>query len=71
MKILIISQYYPPETGACANRISGFARHLVRMGHEVTVITGLPNYPVRKLYLGFRVRWCQKDQDGGVKPWRS
>ncbi|MDD5218845.1 MAG: glycosyltransferase family 4 protein, partial [Candidatus Omnitrophica bacterium] len=53
------------------NRISGFARHLVRMGHEVTVITGLPNYPVRKLYPGFRVRWCQIDQDGGVKLWRT
>jgi glycosyltransferase involved in cell wall biosynthesis len=66
MKVLILSQYYPPETGACAHRISGFARYLAAHGHAVTVITGLPHYPHRALYPGYRVAWCQPDADGDV-----
>jgi glycosyltransferase involved in cell wall biosynthesis len=42
MKILYVSQYYPPETGAPAARVSELARHWVRAGHEVTVLTGFP-----------------------------
>ncbi|MCL0028535.1 glycosyltransferase family 4 protein [Dehalococcoidia bacterium] len=42
MKILYISQYYPPETGAPAARVSEMARHWVRAGHRVTVLTGFP-----------------------------
>ncbi len=45
MKILNISQYFPPEMGAPAARVSELARHWVRMGHEVTVLTGFPNHP--------------------------
>lgn len=71
MKILILSQYYPPETGACSNRISGFARHLANRGHEVTVVTGFPNYPYSKLYPGYARRWCSGDFDGRVKLLRT
>lgn len=45
MKILFITQFFPPETGAAASRISGLARNLKLAGHEVTVLTGFPNYP--------------------------
>lgn len=44
-RILFVSQYYPPEPGAAARRISDIAAHLARFGHEVTVLTNLPNYP--------------------------
>ncbi len=71
MKILILSQYYPPETGACSNRISGFARYLAAHGHEVTVVTGFPNYPYHKLYAGYRRQWYSSDTDGRVKLMRT
>ena len=71
MKVLILSQYYPPETGACSNRISGFARHLADHGHPVTAITGFPNYPYSKLYPGYARRWCVADSDGRVKLFRT
>lgn len=41
MKILVVCQYYHPEPF----RISDICETLVQRGHEVTVLTGLPNYP--------------------------
>jgi glycosyltransferase involved in cell wall biosynthesis len=49
MKILVICQYYFPEPF----RISDICEGLVQRGHEVTVITGLPNYPMGKIYKGY------------------
>lgn len=45
MKILYISQYFPPEMGAPAARASELARHWSQAGHEVSVLTGFPNHP--------------------------
>ncbi|MEO5989215.1 MAG: sugar transferase [Candidatus Eisenbacteria bacterium] len=45
MRVLFVSQYFPPETGAAPARALHFARALVRAGHEVRVLTGLPNHP--------------------------
>ncbi len=45
MKILYLSQYFPPEMGAPAARVSELARHWVQEGHDVTVLTGFPNHP--------------------------
>jgi hypothetical protein len=45
VKILYISQYFPPEMGAPAARASELAMHWARKGHEVSVLTGFPNHP--------------------------
>lgn len=45
MKILYISQYFPPEMGAPAARASELACHWAQAGHEVSVLTGFPNHP--------------------------
>jgi colanic acid biosynthesis glycosyl transferase WcaI len=45
VKILYISQYFPPEIAAPAVRVSELSRHWVAGGHEVTVLTGFPNHP--------------------------
>lgn len=45
MKILYLSQYFPPEMGAPAARADELSRHWARMGHDVTVLTGFPNHP--------------------------
>ena len=45
MKILYVSQYFPPEMGAPAARVAELSRHWVTSGHEVTVLTGFPNHP--------------------------
>lgn len=53
MKILIVSQYYYPEQF----QINEIAPELVRRGHEVTVVCGLPNYPKGKIFEGYENRF--------------
>ncbi|MFZ3341233.1 MAG: glycosyltransferase family 4 protein [Terriglobales bacterium] len=45
VKILYVSQYFPPEMGAPAARADELSRHWARMGHKVTILTGFPNHP--------------------------
>ena len=49
MKILIISQYFFPETF----KVNDIAFDFVKRGHEVTVLTGKPNYPNGNFYEGY------------------
>lgn len=52
MKILIVSQYYFPEQF----QINEIAPELVRRGHEVTVVCGMPNYPQGDIFKGYENR---------------
>lgn len=53
MKIGILSQWFDPETGPAS--LSGtYAREMDKLGHEIKVLTGFPNYPTGKIYPGFR-----------------
>ena len=55
MRILLLTQYFPPEFGAAAARNSEHARHWAAAGHEVEICTGFPNYPdgvIREEYRG-------------------
>jgi glycosyltransferase involved in cell wall biosynthesis len=59
MKILVVSQYFWPENF----RINDLSYELVRRGHQVTVLTGLPNYPSGKIQKGFSCwRWSEKHE---------
>ena len=63
MRILILSQWFDPEP---TFKGMVFARELVRLGHDVEVLTGFPNYPGGKLYPGYRVRFLQREVVDGV-----
>jgi glycosyltransferase involved in cell wall biosynthesis len=45
MRILYISQYFPPEMGAPAARVHELSREWVRLGHDVTVLTAFAHHP--------------------------
>lgn len=71
MKVLILTQYYPPETGAPQNRLSDLAVRLKAMGDEVVVLTALPNYPHQKIYEGYRNKCKVKEVIDGIVVHRS
>ena len=54
MKILILTQYFTPETGAPQNRLLSLAKFLDSRGHELEVVTAMPNYPKMKVFEGYR-----------------
>ena len=59
MKILYVSQYFPPEMGAPAARAAELSAHWARMGHAVTVLTGFPNHPTGVIPPEWRSRFSQ------------
>src|SRR5438128_10447110 len=50
MKFLLLTQYFVPEIGASQSRLSALARELMRLGHDVEVVTALANYPKGKIF---------------------
>lgn len=57
MKILYVSQYFPPEMGAPAARAAELSRHWAASGHQVTVLTGFPNHPTGVVAPEYRARF--------------
>jgi lipopolysaccharide/colanic/teichoic acid biosynthesis glycosyltransferase/glycosyltransferase involved in cell wall biosynthesis len=65
MRVLFVTQYFPPETGAAPARALHLARALLRAGHEVRVVTGLPNHPAGEIRAEYRgVRRVSEVVDG-------
>jgi glycosyltransferase involved in cell wall biosynthesis len=67
MRILFITDNFPPETNAPATRTFEHARRWVRAGAAVTVITTAPNFPTGKVFPGYRNRLFQRESMEGVK----
>lgn len=63
MKILVITQYFYPENF----RVNTLCKELVQRGHEVTVLTGYPQYPYGKIYEGYGFCKPYEDEWHGVK----
>lgn len=65
MRLLIATQYYPPEMGAPQARLSELATRLRDKGHTVSVLTAMPNYPTGKVFKGYRHKlWMQEEING-------
>ena len=71
MHVVILTQYYPPETGAPQNRLHALSKSLKSRGHQVTVLTGMPNYPEMKIQAGYRSKILSKEEIDGVRICRS
>ncbi len=71
MKLIILTQYYPPEHGAPQNRLHDLAKRFVAAGHSVTVMTALPNYPKGKIFREYRGLLFDREEIDGVKVLRS
>jgi glycosyltransferase involved in cell wall biosynthesis len=71
MRILFLTQYFPPETGAPSNRLSDLADRLANLGHHVTVLTALPNYPQGVIFKGYRGRLMMAEKRNSIQVIRS
>lgn len=64
MKIVYISQHFPPEIGAAQGRTFDMSKNLVKLGHDVSVLTTFPND--KKIN-----KWFQKESIEGISVFRS
>ena len=71
MRILFVSQYFPPEMGAPAARTFELARHWVAAGAEVTVVTAVPNHPNGIVPERYRGRRLVEERVDGIRVLRT
>lgn len=65
MRLLIISQHYPPENSGNASRVSDMAEKLVAAGAEVTVLCPHPTFPTGTFRRSWK--WTNSDVRSGVR----
>ena len=71
MKLLILTQYYPPEIGAPQNRLHELAVRLKASGIDVEVLTAMPNYPKMEIMEAYRKGAIREEIIDGVNVKRS
>jgi glycosyltransferase involved in cell wall biosynthesis len=64
MRIQFVSNYFPPEVNAPATRLDEHARQWVRDGHDVEVLTSVPNFPEGQVYDGYENRFTRETRHG-------
>lgn len=70
-KILIVSNYFPPETGAAPNRIATLAQGLHEKGWCVSVVCPLPNYPNGKVLPEYQGKIKHYSTENGINIFRT
>ena len=67
MNILLISENFYPEKNAPGKRLFEHAKEWIKLGHQVTVITGVPNAPKGKVFDGYKNKIYQSENISGIK----
>ena len=71
MKLLILTQYYPPEIGAPQNRLHELAVRLKKEGVDVEVLTAMPNYPKMEIFETYRKGKVKSEKIDDIQVYRS
>ena len=66
MRILFLTDNFPPETNAPATRTHEHCKKWVEMGHQVTVITCFPNFPKGKVFEGYTNKLYEEENIDGM-----
>jgi colanic acid biosynthesis glycosyl transferase WcaI len=66
LHILLLTQYFPPETGSAAAKMAEMAQYLSEGGHRVSVVSQIPNYPSGIVYPGYEGAWFRRESQNGV-----
>ena len=67
MRILFITDNFPPEVNAPASRTYEHCREWVKAGNDVTIITCFPNFPQGKVYLGYSNHMIREEWLEGIR----
>jgi len=67
MRILFITDNFPPEINAPANRTYEHCKEWIKAGVEVTIITCAPNFPKGKVFDGYKNKWRQEEIIDGIR----
>ena len=67
MRILFLTENFPPETNAAATRVYERACYWASWGHEVTILTCAPNFPHGKLFDGYKNHWRKVEEMGDLR----
>ncbi len=67
MRILYLSQYFPPEAGATQTRAYEMANNWVRLGHQVTMLTEFPNHPSGIIPLEYQGKFYERSSLDGIE----
>jgi len=67
MRILFLTENYPPEVNASASRVYERACYWVRWGHEVTILTTAPNFPDGVIFDGYQNRLHHTEKLEGIR----
>lgn len=67
LRVLFLTDNFPPEVNAPASRTYEHCREWVRLGHRVTVVTTVPNFPKGAVFPGFRNKLWQVEEMGGIR----
>ena len=67
MRILFLTENFPPETNAAASRVYERACYWAAGGHDVTIVTSAPNSPEGKLFAGYHNRWRAVERMSGIR----
>jgi len=71
MKLLILTQYFPPEVGAPQNRLYELAIRLKQKGAEISILTAMPNYPEMEIHSFYRRKFYVKEEMEGLTVHRA
>lgn len=71
VSVLVLTQFFPPETGAAQNRLGALVHELGASGARVTVLTAMPNYPTRRIFDGYRGKFLVREKHGAATVLRS
>lgn len=71
MHILLVTFFFPPEIGAAATRAFELARIMNRMGIKISVLTGIPNYPLGRYYNGYNKCSLMMETMEGIDVYRT
>ncbi|TMC72089.1 MAG: glycosyltransferase family 4 protein, partial [Chloroflexi bacterium] len=70
-RFLILTQHFPPEVGAAQIRLHAFGKQLQARGHEVRVVTAMPNYPRGEVFPEYRGKRVVREELDGLHVTRT